>query len=328
MLQYHVWSPFWPKFGRESKWRRNATALTRQAGRALDAFTRRFGPPDLIHARAIYPGGVAAVELGRRFDVPVVITEHLGPFPPPQLCVGGNRLMPFILEAYAGATALSADGSVLARRMSTLALAAEVCTLPNFLPDEFGASAKRREPQSGFHFLSTGWPSREKGTDILLRAFARLDPPVRLTVIGASPQIGQFQTLAMELGVSDRVRWLGAVAREQLPAQLSACDAFVLPSQGENFGVAYIEALAFGKPLIATRCGGPEDIVRPSNGLLVPIGDVEALAAAMGQIMRTIAQYDPAVLRRDFLERFSASSVIRQTEVWYRDAIKRYRAGR
>jgi len=95
------------------------------------------------------------------------------------------------------------------------------------------------------------------------------------------------------------------------------CDAFVLPSRGETFGIVFIEALAHGKPLIATRCGGPQDIVHAENGLLVPMDSVEELAIAMERMIQTSGNYSPQILRADFLARFSASAVIDTMEDWY-----------
>lgn len=327
LQEYRVWSPYLPRFGHQSKWTHTAAALARQVRHALEDFIERVGKPDILHARAVYPGGVAAGLLGREFGIPVALTEHLGPFPPPQLCLADGSVMPLISDAYRAATGHSSDGSALGRQIVRLGLASEVETLPNFLPDDFGALAA--DPNfSGrpFSFLSVGWPSQAKGTDVLLRAFARMQSRATLSVVGSSPDLSIFQAMAIELGIADRVRWLGSVARADMPSVFQNCDAFVLPSQWECFGVVYIEALACGKPLIATRCGGPEDIVMPLNGLLVPVGDASALALAMDYLAGHAQTYDAQALRADFLARFSASAVIDRTEDWYRRVIRRYQA--
>jgi glycosyltransferase involved in cell wall biosynthesis len=131
-----------------------------------------------------------------------------------------------------------------------------------------------------------------------------------------------FQQLAVDLGVSERVRWLGVVTRERMPEHYQACDAFVLPSRGETFGIAFIEALAFGKPLIATRCGGPEDIVHADIGFLVPINSVDDLVVAMQNMMANAGRYMPQALRSDFLARFSASAALTRIESWYKRVIQ------
>lgn len=321
--EYRVWKPFLPRFGRQSKWGANVIGLAAQARLALEDFTQRYGKPDLIHAQAVYPGGAAAVALGKSYGIPVGLTEHLGPFPPPTLCLPDGQLIPLVADAYAGASLCSAVSQSLANRVRELGLANEVTVLPNFLPDQFGSVLEQQRPAVGnFSFLSVGGPSTAKGTDMLLKALAKVNSGVTLRVIGDGPEMAFFQQMAVDLGVGERVQWLGAVPRDQILGHYQACDAFVLPSQGETFGIAFIEALAFGKPLIATRCGGPEEIVNAGNGLLVPMNSVDGLAEAMRAMVEHAGLYKPEVLRADFLARFSAGVALARLEAWYQAVIR------
>lgn len=321
--EYRVWKPYLPRFGRQSKWVVNVKALASQAKLALDDFIQRYGTPDLIHAQAVYPGGAAAVALGKEYGIAVGLTEHLGPFPPPTLCLASGQVMPLVADTYAGASLCSAVSQSLVDRIRQLGLADEVTVLPNFLPDLFGAVVERqRSAERGFSFLSVGGPSHAKGTDVLLRALAKVSSDVTLRVVGDSSEMIFFRQLAADLGVSQRVQWLGAVPRDQMSELYQACDAFVLPSQGETFGIAFIEALAFGKPLIATRCGGPEEIVNAGNGLLVSLNSVNGLVAAMNDMVANAGLYKPEALREDFLARFSASAALARIEAWYLAVIR------
>lgn len=98
---------------------------------------------------------------------------------------------------------------------------------------------------------------------------------------------------------------------------MAACDCFVLPSRYETFGVVYIEAMASGKPVIATACGGPDDFVTQENGLLVPVGEVSALARAMQQMMTSRHQYDSDKIRESVQSRFSSQAIAGQLEQIY-----------
>jgi glycosyltransferase involved in cell wall biosynthesis len=102
---------------------------------------------------------------------------------------------------------------------------------------------------------------------------------------------------------------------------LRACDAFVLTSRHESFGVVYAEAIACGKPVIGTRCGGPEDIVTDQNGLLVPVGDVHAIAHALGVMIERARRMDTGAIRADFESRFSSRVVSRRYAELYAEAI-------
>ena len=86
-------------------------------------------------------------------------------------------------------------------------------------------------------------------------------------------------------------------------------NAFVLASRTETFGVVYIEALAQGLPVIATRCGGPESIVTSDNGLLVPIENIPELTKALLTLYENHAQYDPVRLRQDCLQQFGSRAI-------------------
>lgn len=146
-------------------------------------------------------------------------------------------------------------------------------------------------------------PAEPKGIDALLRALARLPPGfAELTILGEGAARPALQALAQDLGLGlglglgpsgDRVRFLGAVSDAVRDAELDACDAFALPSEGEGFGIVYLEALARGKPCIAAAAGGAPEIVRDGEtGFLIPApvaAHIPQLAAAI------LALGDPAL---------------------------------
>jgi glycosyltransferase involved in cell wall biosynthesis len=132
---------------------------------------------------------------------------------------------------------------------------------------------------------------------VVLRALARLEPARRpeYLVIGDGPCRSGLERLAGELGVADRVHFLGQLDNRDAVARAAACDLFVMPGVEEPFGVAFVEAMAAGLPAIGSRGeGGPEDIAAAGGGMvLVPPDDPAALAA---EIERLTA--DPSELRR------------------------------
>jgi glycosyltransferase involved in cell wall biosynthesis len=94
--------------------------------------------------------------------------------------------------------------------------------------------------------------------------------------------------------------------------------AFVLPSLYETFGVVFIEALAMGLPLIGTACGGPEEIITPENGLLIPKNDANKLQEAMARIMTDYPLYSSRTLRQDAIRRFGKETITNQLIESYR----------
>lgn len=133
--------------------------------------------------------------------------------------------------------------------------------------------------------LGIGRLSREKGFDLLICAAAEARRPFRLILLGEGPGGKGLRELAGRLGVADRVEFPGFQGNPY--AWLRAAAAFVLPSRYEGFPNSLLEAMALGVPCVATRCPtGPEEIVTDDvDGLLVPVEDPGALAAAIDRLL-------------------------------------------
>ncbi len=123
-----------------------------------------------------------------------------------------------------------------------------------------------------------------KALDVAFEALARV-PEVSLLVVGDGPDRAELERLRSSLGLDDRVRFLDSRSRDDVLELLSAADAALLSSRWENFPHLVVEALAVGTPVVATTVGGVPEVVRDGeNGLLVPAGDPDALAAAIRRI--------------------------------------------
>ncbi len=121
--------------------------------------------------------------------------------------------------------------------------------------------------------------SPQKALDVLLSA-AALVPEAVFVIAGEGPERAALEARAAALGVTQRVRLLGA--RDDVPELLAACDLFVLPSLVEGLPLSVLEAMAAAKPVVATRIGGTDEaVVDGETGILVPPGDASALAAAI-----------------------------------------------
>ncbi len=102
------------------------------------------------------------------------------------------------------------------------------------------------------------------------------------------------------------------------------CDAFVLPSLGETFGVVLCEAMACGKPVIATRCGGPEFVVTPETGLLVDAANPMALAEAMDRFISHQVAFDSDVIRGSVVARFGEDTFLKNISAIYEELWNEY----
>lgn len=149
--------------------------------------------------------------------------------------------------------------------------------------------------------LAVGRMVPEKGFSTLIEAMARVKPSARLVLLGDGPERPALEARAAALGLGGRVDFRGYVP-EPWPAYHEA-KMLALPSWTEAFGNVLVEALGHGLPVVATRCGGPEEVLRGgADGRLVPPRDAEALAAAIDATLA--APGDPAP-RRARAEDFS-----------------------
>lgn len=149
--------------------------------------------------------------------------------------------------------------------------------LAQFRPGNTAAARARLGLSGGPIALFVGRLEPLKGVDILLRAaaIADLDQPLTVIIAGVDGpdrhERRRLDALIAELGIGARVRFVGAVEREQLPAYYQAADVCVVPSYYESFGLVAVEALASGTPVIATRVGGLQYTVRDGQtGYLIP----------------------------------------------------------
>ena len=163
-----------------------------------------------------------------------------------------------------------------------------------------------------------------KGLNFLLEALRSLSQrrhDLHLHIVGDGPRRSEYERMATELGVRDSVTFHGRIEREEIVQLLHRSHLFVLPSLFENFSVATAEALATGTPVVATRCGGPEDFVTPEVGMLVPPGDVQALADASDWMLENHDRFDPGAVADYARGRFSLEAVGRQLHEVYQAAV-------
>jgi L-malate glycosyltransferase len=178
----------------------------------------------------------------------------------------------------------------------------------------FTPAPEQTTPKATRRFLTISLLTPQKGLDYLLAAAQQLRERGHRQfeiVIGGDGAIrGQLERQALELGLGDTCRFLGLLDRAQVRDQMRQCDVFMLPSRYETFGIVLGEAMACGRPVIATRCGGPEFFVTPESGLLVEPHDVAGLTDAMEQFIVGKVHYDPQRIRQSVVDRFGEDAFL------------------
>lgn len=299
-----------------------------RAGRTLfKEYMKQHGKPDLIHAHNAQYAGIIAAEMKRAWGVPYVLTEHStkyaeGSVPGPELAPIQNAFK----NAHKRLVVSPSLGHDLERAVGEVVWPWQ--WVPNILAEQFEKNVPTRETkkrdEASFRFLNIGWLEERKGQADLLRAFAsqfKERSDVQLRIGGGGPLTQELKRLSGELGIGRQVIFLGPLRQGQVLAEMQACDAFVLASRYETFGVVLIEVLACGKPVISTACDGPSCVVRKENGLLVPVRDSVALAEAMATMRSAAHQYDSDWIRQDCIARFGERAVVGQLSNVYREVL-------
>ena len=265
-------------------------ALLARHGLGLAQRLRPFGP-SLVAAQFVGPSAASAAVAAKLLGLPVVVTPQgsdLQRFPMQ------SRRYRLLAQAVLGAASfVTFPSHDLGREASLLVpgLTTKSTYIPNgvdlgLLGEE--APASGRAPDEPF-LLSVGRLEPVKGHDVLLRAFADLassHPGLRLVVVGDGSRRWQLSASAVELGVAGRVSFTGQVDRAEVARLVRRCEAVVVPSRSEGRGLFLLEAMAMGKPVVASRVGGiPEVVEDGRTGVLVPSEDPDALARAVASLL-------------------------------------------
>ena len=240
---------------------------------------------DVLHAHCLAPTGHAAARWARgRSALAFVVSGH-GPdmINVPENSSVGRRAC---VAAMAGADLVIANSAWAARRCEEIARRAVPVRVVHLGADV--PAATQASGNGAIRMVTVAHLVARKRHSTVVRALSMLDPARRpeYLVIGDGPCRSGLERLSSDLGVADRVRFLGQLPNPEAVAQAAGCDLFVMPGVEEPFGVAFVEAMAAGLPAIGGRGeGGPEDIAAAGPGMiLVEPGDPGALAAVLDRL--------------------------------------------
>lgn len=286
---------FWPTHG---------VAVAASTALMLHRMRRDF-PFDVILAANAYPDAVGASHLARLFNVPFLVTV-----------IGSDvnkngmhfALRGQITRALKKAGCVIAVSGALGDRVEEMGVPrARIATVRNGVDGEAFAIRDKRPvrdrlglPQDRTVVTFAGNLVKVKGVDVLVEAVGRLKgmdaPPIFVNVVGGGDLADSLKSRAQALGVEDRIRFQGRVLPTAVPEHMNACDIFCLPSREEGCPNVVLEALASGKPVVASRTGGIPELVWDDNGILVTPEDPDALARAW--VTAAQRAWDPEALRR------------------------------
>lgn len=279
--------------------------------RKLDSIRKEF-PFEVIHAHTAYLDGSSARYISKRYHVPYVLTEHTGPF---SILTDKATIRRMTLKSIKKADRVWAVSDSLretiAAHFETSKEKEHIEVLYNGVDlTRFKLTESKKNLMEGpINIMTVGYMEEVKNPLNLVRAFQLLyakEPRARLKMVGDGTLYPKVKEMVEQEGLSEAVTLYGLRPREEVAELLrKECDIFVLPSLAETFGVVLIEALASGKPVVATLCGGAESIVRNGVGLLCENNDPASMCDALLKVINNYAAYQPEKLRAYANDNFS-----------------------
>ncbi|MFT4687012.1 MAG: glycosyltransferase involved in cell wall biosynthesis [Neolewinella sp.] len=280
---------------------------------ALSIARHEFGVPDLLHGHVLLDGGMVAALYGKRWSRPFVLTEHSTAYHKAGALTGFRGW----LGRYAcrKAKVIMPVSDHLGRSMQKKnGLEGNYRAVSNVVNEELYLLQPPSETPPFRLLHVSNFDEGPKNITGLLRAFTLLpqnpNQPITLLLAGDG-DLKELQQIIDATGYGG-IACSGPHTEVEIAELMQGCHAFVLFSNYENQPVVLLEAQMSGRPCIATPVGGIPDIILPEKtGLLIPVGDEAALAAAIVEMQQNYSTYDPDAIRQRAVGQYSEAAVIR-----------------
>ncbi|MDZ4308722.1 glycosyltransferase [Allopontixanthobacter sp.] len=312
---YRPTFPLIPRFGA-----RFNPALIARSVRALAARLHAEAPFDLVDAQFFYPDGPAAARIASELGLPLSIKARGSDISYWGQRNFARRAMLAAARQAAGllsvSDALSDDMVRLGMERSKISLNRTGLDRDRFRPLDHSGIRRRMGEEFGLNLsddqpllASVGALTPRKGQELVIASLPHL-PEAQLLLVGEGEDRARLGAQARDLGVTDRVHFLGSVDHDLLPVILSAADAMVLPSSHEGLANAWVEALACGTPLVICDVGGAREVVTGPEAGLIAERSVEGVTRGVRQILANPpAREDVARMAEQFSWTANAASL-------------------
>ncbi|MBL7985073.1 MAG: glycosyltransferase, partial [Flavobacteriales bacterium] len=288
----------------------NLIRYLRSTRKGLQRLASERGKPDLTHVHILVRPALVAWWLGVWQRIPFLLSEQSSEYLDGTWVAKSAVFKAANIFLFRRAKAVTAVSSHLGDALQQLGLCARYEVVPNTVP-----GIDRPLPPAGpvdRFMMVADLVDRTKNVSGVLQAIRNAKDHghlLHLQVIGDGPDGDRLKRMATELGIDTQVMWLGRLPNARVLEHMADTGTVIINSNVETFSVVTGEALASGKPVIATRCGGPAAFITPTNGVLIEPRDTAALTGAMIDRATGVTSYDPALVRASVSDRFSPDAV-------------------
>jgi len=285
----------------------------------LESYIQKEGKPDLIHSHAAFMGGTIAARLSRDLNIPLVHTEHTSGliFRPEQYNAADRKNLKDLVQQ--ASHFLFVSSFAMEKTLEKFPGTWQNARVLHNLVDPFFFRPKALPPHP-FRVLCIARYHPMKNHLFLLEVWERFvqqHPDSKLILAGQGIDSVDFATLVRYRGLDDSVSCLPALSREGVYKQLTQAHVLVSASVIETFGLTIAEALAAGRPVVATNSGGPADIISEGDGFLIDQTDSESFAEALLKVQA--GYHDPPdVISERCRQRFGEEHTLSSLENLYR----------
>jgi glycosyltransferase involved in cell wall biosynthesis len=317
-------------------WYRNNDVSKRGIGRIIKFFRylkatrigwqlirKEFGLPEVTHVHIFTRPVLLAFFLRWKYDIPFLITEHSSHFVH-DLPVLLPPMKWFAQFSARNAKFITAVSQTLQHAMMDFGLRGKYRIIPNVVYSN-SSSGTALLPQASVNIVAIGGlTDQRKNIKGLIQVFREIHhriPNARLHIVRPVPDVILYEG-AKSTGLLDqKIFFYDYLSNHEVYTLLSQCAFLVVNSISETFSMAAAEALACGKPVISTRCGGPEEFIDEQRGILIDLNSPEQLSEALLRMYTTYTSYDPDQLKAFAMDRFSEDIVGRKLLDIYEEMI-------
>lgn len=272
----------------------------------------------LVHIHSAIDAGIAYSI--SNISIPYVITEHSSKY---QRNILNKTQKKYLKDVFLGAKKVIAVGNGLRDALDCYINKELVDVIPNLVSlrkvtTEIDKSKKK------FRFFSLGILTKTKGMDLLIEAFSRKKNELincELYIGGDGEEFNNLEAQIDSLGLKNQIVLLGKLNREEVSYHMNNCDSFVLASRFETFGIVFLEAMIYGKPVIGAKTGGPDTFINEENGILVEVENIDDLSNALVLMYNKASQYNSDLISNYCYDEFSENVICNKIIRLYNDIL-------
>lgn len=329
IIEHHVFEQSLPEvrvyFKSSSTGIFNGIRTFRAYRKGIKLYIEKYGIPDIIHANIFTRTAVIACRTARKLRVPFVVSEHWSRYYPENFSYKGFLRKLMTKKSAHKAKAVIVPSEALKDAMVAVGIQAKYEIVPNVIETDVFKLAKKNQKDIKHIVHVSCFEDKSKNISGLIRSVQALlqhRNDFILHLVGTGQDEEKIKLMVSEMLPKGVVEFHGMLDGGDLSEVMSQADFMVLSSRYETFGIVVYESLACGVPVLVTDVAGLGGIISAELGMIVKVGDDEALAVSMSQMLDKCQSYDQETMRKFVLNGFSAEAVAAQLVSIYNFAIE------